>query len=649
VFLALVAIDLGLIVMSGGVSLLGPAGRAGFFARLGLALGLLAARWRLRRPGATRSAYGYVVLLLLLLPLMHLLGFRLRGDGPWYYSYAHSLAFDADLDLSNQYQRLGIEHYPGSQPARETGRPRNAFPVGVGFLWVPFLYIGHIGAGLRNVYGLPTPYDGWSGPYLHTVALANLLLGWLGLLVLDRFLRRWFAPLVAFAAAVGIACGSFLFYYLAYHPIYTHAATFFLAAVVLELWARERENSGPLRVSRMCLIGLVIGCAACVRWQNALFGLLPLWNIAERLRREPRRAGVGAAALGAGFAIGILPQLLAWRVIFGRFLIGVPTGPDFMRWRDPFPLEVLFSSRHGLFSWSPLLLVASAGFAYFLIRRPRAGAPLLVLLLMLFYVNSAAADWWGGGAFGARRFDSALPIFALGLAAAVEWLVDAARRRPGLLAATVLLLFISTNLLFSEQYRKGRIPADDTISFEAAARGMLEDVFDWVGYPFAIPANWIFAGTYHRPKTQYDLLVGKYLFYRQNNLGGLIDLGPKDLPFVGNGWSSPTDWEGRPREVRLAIRERAGILVPTDRAETLRIVVACAAPRGSEPRPVELWLNGTRLKVFRPGVAMSEEAALAEAERWRRLNLLEFVAVGQDRTPFLAVDWIRFERVEAGQ
>lgn len=46
---------------------------------------------------------------------------------------------------------------------------------------------------------------------------------------------------------------------------------------------------------------------------------------------------------------------------------------------------------------------------------------------------------------------------------------------------------------------------------------------------------------------------------------------------------------------------------------------------------------------------MSEEAALAEAERWRRLNVLEFVAVGEARSPFLAVDWIRFEHVEAGQ
>jgi len=641
VLLGAVSVDLALTVMSGGVSLFGPVGPGGFFARLGLALSLLAVRCRFRRSSSHLVRHGYVALLFLLLPLVHYRGYRLRGDGLWYYSYAHSLAFDFDLDLTNQYQRLGIDHYPGSQPVRETGRPRNTFPVGVGFLWVPFLYLGHLGAFLRNAHGLPTSYDGWSDPYLHTLALANLALGTLGLAILDRFLRRWFSPPIAFGATVGIAGASFLGWYLVYQPIYTHAATLLLAAAVYELWAR-----GAASPSGAAGMGLLVGWAACLRWQNGLLGLLPLASLAGRLRREPRSAGLGAAALASGFLVGILPQLLAWKVIFGRFLIGVPLGADYLRWWDPFFSETLFSSRHGLFSWSPLLLFASMGFAGFLFRHPRVGSPLLVLLILFFYVNSAVADWWAGGSFGARRFDSVLPIFALGLATAVLWLVEAARRRPGLLAAATGVVFILTNTLFMEQYRKGRLPADDTISFEAASRGMLEDVFDAVGYPFAFPANWIFAAKYDRPKTQYDLLVGKYLFHRQNNLGGVIDLGLKDAPFVGNGWSSPADWDGRPREVRLSVEDRAGILVPTDRPETLVIVIECATPPGAQARPVEVWLNGERLAVIRPGDQMSEQRVLAEARWWHRLNLLELVAAETDSNPWLAVDRIRFQRTE---
>jgi hypothetical protein len=106
--------------------------------------------------------------------------------------------------------------------------------------------------------------------------------------------------------------------------------------------------------------------------------------------------------------------------------------------------------------------------------------------------------------------------------------------------AAVAALFASfafANWLLMEQARKGRIPADDTISWEVAGRGMMEDVFDAIGYPFAVPANWAFAWRYRRPVTQYDLLVGKYLFHRQNNLGGIIEIGREDPPFIGNGWS----------------------------------------------------------------------------------------------------------------
>ena len=54
------------------------------------------------------------------------------------------------------------------------------------------------------------------------------------------------------------------------------------------------------------------------------------------------------------------------KAIFDRFYIGVPLGADYVRWDDPFLSEILFSSRHGLFSWSPILLAAAIGFAGFI-------------------------------------------------------------------------------------------------------------------------------------------------------------------------------------------------------------------------------------------------------------------------------------------
>ena len=640
--LILALADLAAVVVSGGVSVLGPVEGPGFGLRVVLVAVLLAADLASR--GFPRPAYGYayLALLLALAPILHYRGYRLRGDGLWYYSFAHSLAFDLDVDLENQYRSLGIDNQRGSQPVRETGLPRFTFPVGAPLLWAPFVELGHLGVFLRNAHGLETRYDGFSNPYFHAVALGNLLYGFFGFLVLDRLLRKWFPPWVSFLAVLGIGLGSFLAFYLTYHAIYTHALTFLLIALFVDGWVREEKTPRDYG-----LLGLVLGIATLVRWQNAVFGLLPALHLAAPLRRrEWSFAGASTAAFGAAFLLGVLPQLLSWKAIFGRLYIGVPLGPDYVRWDDPFLSEVLFSSRHGLFSWSPILLAAALGLPGFVRANPRRGLPLAAVALLVWYVNSTVADWWGGGSFGARRFDSALPILALGLGTAIAFTADLVRKHPRAVTSCAVAALIAANGLLMEQYRKGRIPVDDTMSWEAAAEAGLEDWFDAFGYPFSFPMNWIFAARYDRPRTQYDILVGKYLFHRMGGLDGLIELGPTDPPFLGNGWSGLRDWEGRPREIRLASGEGASLFIPVFRPEPLRLLIDCAVPEGVAASPVEVRLNGTRLKAFVPTVAMGEQVMTAEAALWRRINLLEIIPLTPAGEPVLAVDRLRFERLE---
>ncbi len=641
--LALSLFDLAAIVVSGGVSLFGPVGVAGFALRVVVVALLLAADYASVRPPRAAYRHAYVVLLVALASILHFRGYRLRGDGLWYYSFAHSLAFDRDVSLANQYERFGIADQRGSQPVRETGLARFTYPVGAPILWVPFIEIGHLGVALLHAHALPTPYDGFSDPYFHAVALGNLLYGFLGLLVLDRLLRKWFPPWVSFLAVVGVGLGSFLTFYLTYHAIYTHALTFLLVALFADLWMREEKAARDYAV-----LGVVLGIATLVRWQNAVFGLLPAIDLLARARSNGWRASVrSSAAFSAAFLLGVLPQLLSWKAIFGRFYIGVPLGPDYVRWDDPFLTEILFSSRHGLFSWSPILIVSTVGLAGFVRAHPRRGAPLAIVALLVWYVNATVADWWGGGSFGARRFDSALPILALGLGAAVSFGAELVRRFPRAVVAGAIAAAVGGNVLLMEQYRKGRIPVDDTMSWQAAAEAGLEDGFDAFGYPFSFPMNWIFAARHDRPFTQYDILVGKYLFHRMGGLDGVIDLSPSDPPFIGNGWSGLRDWKERPREVRLASAEGASLFIPLFRPEPLRIFIDCAAPEGVEPSAVEVRLNGTTLKSFVPTTEMTEQVMTAEAALWRRINVLQIVPVNSANSPLLAVDRLRFEQLNA--
>jgi hypothetical protein len=174
----------------------------------------------------------------------------------------------------------------------------------------------------------------------------------------------------------------------------------------------------------------------------------------------------------------------------------------------------------------------------------------------------------------------------------IERTAEFVGRHPRGVTAAVVALFVGSNLFLMEQYRKERIPVDDTMSWQAASEAKLEDVFDWIGYPFSFHMNWLFALRYDRPMTQYDILVVKYLYHRMHDLSGVIDLVTSDLPFIGNGWSGLNDWPGHPLEVRLARGERAGLFVPLDRPDPFRVIIECAAPEWTESILIEVHLNG---------------------------------------------------------
>src|SRR5262249_62119039 len=111
--------------------------------------------------------------------------------------------------------------------------------------------------------------------------------------------------------------------------------------------------------------------------------------------------------------------------------------------------------RHGLFVCRPLLSVGLAGLLAFAVRQPLRAFAALVSRAALARVNAGVADWWGGAAFGARRFDGALPLFGLGLALTLGALARLARRRPLTPPAALLAAFVAWNLLLAAPWRSG--------------------------------------------------------------------------------------------------------------------------------------------------------------------------------------------------
>ena len=156
-----------------------------------------------------------------------------------------------------------------------------------------------------------------------------------------------------------------------------------------------------------------------------------------------------AAILGVVAAFVFVPQLLAWKAIYGHYFV-VPQGPDFMQWTSPALVEVLFSSRHGLFLWTPALILAAIGLPLLWQRDRTLCVGAIVICMLSWYVNAAARDWWAGEAFGARRFVGETVFFAFGFAALGSAL--ARRTGAGWLRAGALALIVY-NGLFLLQYQ----------------------------------------------------------------------------------------------------------------------------------------------------------------------------------------------------
>ena len=569
---------------------------------------------------------------------------RLDADAVEYYSHLRSLYFDRDVDFANEFAHFGIlTRWDKSQPT-VTGHRRTVFSVGPALLWMPFYAAGDLVARQRG-----DVQDGYSPSHIRAVCLGSLVYGVLGLLLVHRVLGDRFAPPVPFWTTLLLGYATFLFWYTAYEPVMSHAPSFFLAALALVVWWGRGTGLLP---GRAALLGLVAGLATLVRWQNALLLVLPLATLALERERPARTAASAAALLGA-FALALVPQLLVFKAIFGTYLLGHPAqGRDFLHLTRPALLETFFSSRHGLLFWTPVLWAGFLGLVGLIAKdwrtkgwldKDRRTAVLLALpILVMTYTNASSGDWWAGGSYSNRRFDSTLPFLALGVGATLAALRGLAARRPGAVLAGGGAALVLWNLLFMEQYRRGAIPRDDTVSFARVAENSADVFATAFGSPVAWPANWIFSVRHGLPPDRYDLMVGKYLFFMQNNLGGVIDVGADpglDQALLGEGWGVRTPCAGAADGVCRPVQGRARLFGALHAPETLDLTVRAAGPG--------------RLRVLVNGVAVAERAlaegpedvtARVPGARWR--SGLNEIALDADPGATAQVDRVVFRRLE---
>lgn len=565
---------------------------------VGAALAASLVQWVRARRSRRRYESYLVALLPLALAALYLQPQRVASDGIFYYAPLHSVVVDGDLDFENEYRVLGA--LPGYFQRTDTGRLPNNYSIGPALWWTPFFLLAH----LFGHFGLYRP-TGFGYPYFTAVATGTAFAGFLGVVWLFHLVRSYFRPPIALVAAVLIWLASFHIWYMVFEPSMSHAMA--MASVAAFLLVSHRGVQGSRAFAAMGALG---GIVALIRWQNVLF--LPV-AIAVSWWRHGRPRAVELAAGAAAFVVVFSPQLLYWHAIYGSFLL-VPQGGGYIDWSTPELEAVLFSSRHGLLSWAPLLWLGVLGFPGFVRRVPVLGLSLAVAVLAAWYVNASVLDWWAGASFGSRRFDAALPALGLGLAVALEWIVRCIRRRPLATAFFVLTPLVFWNSVLMVVYFQGAIPPDGPISFRQAAADGVELVYSRVGYPPSWPASL----PKRYPPPVYDLVGSLSL---SNNVD--IRMGETDALHLGHGWSLPN--RGRGQTTRR-IEGRAEIFVAL--VEPAPYVIRFDGRPGGH---LELLLNGASVGE----VALGEDGRSAVSIPPRRIRpgVNRLVIVRKSRVP----------------
>jgi hypothetical protein len=326
--------------------------------------------------------------------------------------------------------------------------------------------------------------------------------------------------------------------------------------------------------------------------------------------------------------------MAAWKALYDQWVLRCPPqGCDFVRLDHPWILETLFSSRHGLFSWTPVFWAGYLGFLPFA-RRHRAFAGFLAVpLLAMTYVNMCVGDWWGGASFSNRRFDSVLPILAFGFAASIEAAREALRRQPSLGLPMAMLPFVAWNIASIGAMRRGGLDPARGPAFSQIVGEGARAVSAAVGFPTTWPASWLFAWQHGLSPGRFDLVVGRYLFYRQNSLGARLRLADSATePFLDGPWGGPETVHG------IAARCPAGrsrLFAPLDLPEDLELRFEVAARAGQQEAVV--FVNGRNAGRLPAGPDWSSPSFRVAANLWRReLNEIAFVPAGEGGGPCVA-------------
>ncbi|MCB4792107.1 MAG: hypothetical protein LHV68_09490 [Elusimicrobia bacterium] len=336
--------------------------------------------------------------------------YYLFPDGQGYFSYLPSIFYDGDIDFYNDFTNMRI---PIPLALTKTGYISNNWSFGTAFFWTPFYLTAKILAKVDV-----SPYSVWFWYWVNSGTIFyGILAFYLIVLTLKEMGYKSYRILVAITAFIGTP----MFFYTFILSCTAHAITAFVITLFLWAWlysmpdkASDEKNKFKLNeLKRFTVLGLILGAAFMARPQEALFGVVVLFELGFRLKDGFIKALKSGAVFIFSFLLGASPQLIIWKLFYGSFFYAPSKFNVSLKY---FALpQVLFSSYHGILTWTPVFFIAFFGLCFGLLKNAKIFSGLIAAFLGQLLINSCCVAYWEGYSFGLRQMVSTLPLAAIGI------------------------------------------------------------------------------------------------------------------------------------------------------------------------------------------------------------------------------------------
>ncbi len=383
-----------------------------------------------------------------------------RGVIKWdvitYYSYLPATVIYGDVTLEFLDDGV-IKNDNKFWPTElENGNRLIITSMGLSFLYAPFFLIGHLLAPLVG-----QARDGFSNIYQLMLVISGLFYSFMGLILLSRFLRKHFDPVITAITIFTIGLGTNLYFYSTSEAAMPHSHNFFLVTLfflqVLQWYRNPVWHKG-------LTLGFVFGLIVLVRPTNILlflflflYGVTSWKSLWDRIMFYLTRWQLVLIMVGA-FLIPWIPQFIYWKAITGHYFYFTyaEKGASFF-FGHPQILKSLFHIRKGWLIYTPVMAFALIGIP-FLYRWYREWfMVLLIYVAAMIYVQSSWWCWWFGGGFGLRPYISMYPLLAIPLATLLKELKNRKSLRSFYSVTSLLLILSVFQIIQTRQFTTGAI------------------------------------------------------------------------------------------------------------------------------------------------------------------------------------------------